>query len=181
MDIDDTTVQGARVVRNVFEASVRELSRMAKWSSLSKRESIGKLSTAPAFGWTNQFQLPSDFIRMIEFNREDVWDYTKDRFEIEGGKLLTDDDVAEIRYIRYEEDSTQYDPLFVEALAVYIASKIATAMRQDEALAANLYQEFIREKLPTARRIDGTERKPRQYDICEDSRFLKARTYSTNG
>jgi len=181
MDIADTTVQGARVIRNVFETSVREVSRLGKWSFLMTRESLGKLSTTPIFGWENQFQLPADYIRIVEFNREDVWDYPKDRFEREGNRLLTNEDVAEIKYIRYESDTTQFDPLFVEALAVYIASKIATVMRQDEALARDLANEFAREKLPTARRIDGTDRKPQQYDIAVGSRFLGSRRISTNG
>lgn len=181
MDIDSETEKGARVVRNVFEDAVKEVSALSQWNALTTRVSLGLLTSTPAFTWDYEYQLPSDYIRMVEFNREDVWDETRELYDIEDGKLLTDADTANIRYVRYVEDSTKYPPLFVQALSVNIAAKIAIPMRQDEELAVSLTNEFNRILLPRARRIDGADKKRRQYNPCEGSRILKARLYSTNG
>lgn len=181
MDIDDTTSKGARTVRNVFEASVRKVSRLHKWTSLMDRAELGQLVDKPAFGWDLQYQLPADYIRIVEFNRIDVWSKKKELFTIEGSKLLTNEETAKIRYVRYVEDSTQYDDLFIEALAVEIASKIAVPIRQDEGLASELRGEFRTISLPDARRVDSNEKKKTQWNPVQESRFIKARRISTNG
>ncbi len=48
------------------------------------------LATAPAFGYAYQYQLPTDYIRAIEFNAQAAGT-SQALFEIEGDKLLTND------------------------------------------------------------------------------------------
>lgn len=182
MDIDDADSKGARACKNAFEATVREVSRARPWNALKARAALAELSTAPAFGWAKQFQLPTDFIRLLKLNGVDVTnDDPGDFFEIEGKQLLTDADTADIQYIAYKDDPNAYDPLMVDCVVVLLASKIAVPMRQDEAMAANLRQEYERVTLPRAGKTDGNERKGRRYDPCSESRFIAARRSSTNG
>ena len=182
MDIDDADSKGARACKNAFESTVREVSRAGIWNTLKARASLAELSTAPAFGWTKQFQLPTDFIRLFKLNGVDLDnDEPGEYFEIEGKVLLTDADTADIQYIAYKDDPNAYDPLMVDAIVVLLASKIAVPMRQDEAMATSLRAEFERVTLPRARKTDGNEKKSRRYDPASESRFVNSRYNSTNG
>lgn len=178
IDIDDTSNTEARVVSNVFEQCVRQLGRMHRWNHLKARTSLAQLATAPSFGWTYQYQLPTDCIRLETVNGYDPGDI-EDEYEIEGRKILTDSDECKITYIQYKEDTGEYDPLFVEALALLIASKIAVSIRQDEAMASRLYEEFMRYALPAARKSDGNELRKNRILMGNDSAWIKSRTLGT--
>lgn len=180
MDLDDESSAPARVCKNFMEATIREVGRSHTWGCLKKRESLGKLSADPPFGWKSQFQLPADFLRLVQLNGMEAWE-VEDFYVIEGKRLLCDEEIAETVYVAYIEDSTQFDSLLSETIGILLASKIAVSIRQDEGLANTLRSEYERTALPNARRIDGGEKKRRQYDYAKESKWLRSRRYSTNG
>lgn len=181
MDINDADSKSARVCLNVFEATVREVASAGDWKCLKKRGTFSKLAQAPAFEWAFQYQLPADFISLVELNGVDYHGQVSDDWEIEGNVLLTDADVAKVRYIAYVEDTTVWDALFTDAIVVLLASKIAVPIRQDEGLAQALKEEFLRSALPKARTRNGNNRRRMRFNPCAESRFLAARYTSTNG
>lgn len=181
MDIDDDEAKNARVCKNVFEAVVREVGRQADWNCLKARSELGQLSTAPAFGWDYQYQLPSDFLRLTHLNGIEYHGQVQDEYEIEGTVLLTDAESAKVQYIKYSEDTPKWDALFTNAVVVLLASRIAVPLRQDENMAQALLTEYERIALPQARKTDANERKLRRYDPCSESRFIASRYKSTNG
>lgn len=180
MDIDDQDSKSARICKNAYEINLRELLRLAQWNFAKDRVQLAEISTAPAFGWAKQYQLPTDFIRLIQFNDIDAWqDDPSDFFEIEGRKLLTDEETARIEYIKFVDDPNQYDALFTKALVVLLASEIAVPIRQDEAIAGRLLVEFTSLKLPEARKTDANEKKRRRYDPARESNFINSRYRGT--
>lgn len=180
MDIDDEDSKSARICKNTYEVTLRELLRRSPWNFAKDRVQLAELSTAPAFGWAKQFQLPTDWIRLVQFNEIEAWqDDPSDFFEIEGRKLLTDEDTARIEYIKYVDDPNQYDALFTESMVVLLASKIAVPIRQDEELAARLLIEFTTLKLPEARKTDANEKKRRRFDPARESNFINSRYRGT--
>jgi len=182
MDIDDQASKSARICKNAYEITLREVLRLAPWNFAKDRVQLAELSAAPVFGWAKQYQLPTDFIRMVKFNDLEAWqDSPDDFFEIEGKRVLTDEETARIEYIKYVDDPNQYDALFTKALVVLLAAEIAVPIRQDEGLAAKMLAEFQQLKLPAARKADGNERKRRRFDPTAESRFVQSRYYSTNG
>ena len=180
MDINDTDSKSARVCNETFELAVREVARAGDFNCLKKRLELARLTLAPAFEWAYQFQLPAGFISLVELNGIKVTGLLGDEWEIEADKLLTDADVARVRYIGYDEATHQWDPLFVNAVVVLLASKIALPIRQDDSLAQSLLSEYQRVSLPQARMKDGNERKKPRFAPWEDSRFVQSRRYSTN-
>lgn len=181
MSIDDLGSKAASACKNVFETTVLEVARAADWNCLRKRVELGQLADAPAFEWTYQYQLPSDFVNLIELNGVDYVGQVQDDWEIEGKLLLTDAESAKIKYTAYVDDVSQWDPGFANAVAVLIAAKIATPMRQDEGLAQALMSEYQRVTLPQARQKDANERRVPRFDPTRESRFVNSRYYSTNG
>lgn len=182
MDLDDQDSKSARICKNAFEATIREVGRAADWNCLKDRDTIGRLTTVPKFGWDYQYQLPATFLRMLKLNGTAADNDPGDEFEVEGRKLLTDSEEANITFIAYKEDTNDYDALFTNAVVVLLASKIAVSLRQDGGeMAQALLSEYQRVALPQARTKDGAERKRRRYDPASESRFVASRRFSTNG
>jgi|SRR5215217_3713125 len=181
MDIEDANSKSARVCKETFEIAVREVARAGEFNCMKKRIELGRLTEAPAFGWPYQFQLPANFISMVELNGVFVSGVRGENWEIEGDKLMTRAESAKVQFIGYDENTQNWDPLFVNAIVVLLASKIALPVRQDDALAQALLTEYERVALPKARMKDGNERKKRPFAPWETSRFVQSRRYSTNG
>jgi hypothetical protein len=177
-DLEDTSSPTARIINNVFEQSVRELVRMHPWNCLKARQELAQLATPPSFEWDYQYQLPTDCVRLIKVNGMEPTD-NESYFEVEGRKILMDDESCQITYIRYTEETGDYDPLFVEALVVYIASKIAISIRQDEQLSTAMLDMFQRRILPEARKVDGNENRRRRVATYKDSDWVRSRIRST--
>jgi hypothetical protein len=182
MSIDDADSKAALVCKNAYETTLREVLRNGVWNFAKDRATLARLTALPAFGWAYQYQLPTDWLRLVKFNGVDIHpDGVGDEWEIEGRKILTDAETAKIQYIKFVDDPNQYDALFVTAFTVLLASNIAVPIRQDEGLAARLLGEYTGLKLPTARKTDGNERKRTAHDYTAESRFTRSRYFSTNG
>jgi len=142
---------------NVFYEPVRDaLLRQFPWNFAITRVALSKLSDAPIFGFANQFQLPTDCLRVLGTDPDVT-------FKVEGKKILADVDTLSIRYISRVTDPTIYDSQFVDLLAARLASEIAIPLtdnhtRQQEMMA--LYTIRLR----AARTSDSQEGTPAVLD-----------------
>lgn len=178
MDITDENNVVAQLVLVVYEPTLREIARDHEWNCLRMRQNLAQVLPVPVFGYDFAYQLPVELVRLLRLNGRDIQTIT-DLFDIEGRRLLTNATTAKIQYIGYDEDTTVYDALFVECLAIKLASKLATIIRQDEGLGQALKQEYLQVSLPRARKVDGNERNKAPYDPREQSRSLNARRLGT--
>ena len=97
--------------------------RSHPWKCCSARAELPALADAPAFEYDVAYQLPSDWLRMIEVNGL-LWPLAG--WKVEGRKLLTNDGApCQIVYVRREEDTNLYDPELVTALAAQLAYELA--------------------------------------------------------
>ncbi len=129
--------------------------RKHPWNFAIARVSLPADATAPAFGPANSFTLPSDFLRLLPVDPEEV--INDEDWRIEGKKILTNDSAPlQVRYIYRVTDPNEFDSLFVEALASKIAFQICekiTQSNQKKAAAAEDYKMAI----AAARRINAFE------------------------
>ena len=107
------------------------------WRFATARKTLSQDTTDPDFQWDNQFDLPTDFLRMKALYN------TNYSYDLEGKKLLTDDDTAEIVYIRKVTDVAQFDPLFVDILSLQLAVILAEAIAQDRLLMRELEAKLV--------------------------------------
>lgn len=80
--------------------------------------------STPDFEWDYKFKLPDDFLRLKTNYTVDDSYATDQRCTIEGNYLLTNDDEAEIKYIRKVTDPDEFDPLFTEVMVLMLAKKL---------------------------------------------------------
>ena len=124
--------------------------RSHPWNCLQKRIQLAADTDTPAWGFTKQYTLPADCLRVLT-----ILDYDAD-YKIEGRKILTDNSTMKILYISRVEDPNEYDELLRETLSASLAADIAYAVTSSNPTATNMYNLF-QSKLKEARFVDSTE------------------------
>jgi hypothetical protein len=117
---------------------------------LTKKNSLPADSEAPAWGFTSQFTLPADCLRLLR-----ILDYESDHL-VEGRKILSNSTTMKILYVSRVTDPNEYDELLREVLSAALAADIAYAVTSSNPVAQNMYQ-LYQEKLKDARFVDATE------------------------
>ena len=128
----------ARAVSSMFDIVRDAELRSHIWSFSIKRTSLPALISAPDWGFKSEYQIPADCLRILMVN--DVYggpnmsDYrnspTAD-YSLEGNKILTDFGAPlKLRYISRVQDTTQWDSMFVEAMACRLAMEMAEDLTQ---------------------------------------------------
>lgn len=161
-DINDTSDKASRICGTNFPQARDECLAMTVWSFAKRQATLTKLATGPEFEWSAAFELPVDFLRLSKIAGDDAWN-PKEYFDVQGRALFVnlDDETAttlRIEYIRREEDSTLYSPLFVEALSYKLAHKIAKPLSASDTIARDLLREFEQVVMPRCRTIDLQQR-----------------------
>lgn len=109
-----------------FPTTRDALLSMANWNFAMKRASLAAELTAPAFGWSKAYTLPTDCLRVVALTYEGYDESNPIRHIVEGGTILTDQSgPLPIRYVARVENYNSYHALFVEALAARLAFKCA--------------------------------------------------------
>ena len=124
--------------------------RSHPWNCLQKRVQLAADTDTPAWGFTKQYTLPADCLRLLT-----ILDYDSD-YKVEGRKIVTDNSTCKILYIARITDPNEYDELLRETLSAALAADIAYGITSSNPLTQNMYQLF-RDKLREARFVDSTE------------------------
>lgn len=133
--INDADSKAARTCLALWDTTRDAMLEAAKWRCASKRAEINLTENTPDFDWDYEYQLPSDYIRMIA---------TKDNtpYLIEGDKLLSNEDEVFIRYVYQLTTTGSYSPGMVVAFAKLLASNLAVPLKGSKGLRESMYQEF---------------------------------------
>ncbi|HEY1082213.1 MAG TPA: hypothetical protein VGE29_08125 [Prosthecobacter sp.] len=159
LSLDDGNRVG-RLCKLHYGPARDQVLRCHPWSFAKDRATLSAIAQAPAFGWAKQFQLPSNCLRVLTLNGET--EEEGEEFAVEAGKLLTDAQSANIRYIFRAEDTSGYDPLAVDAIVVLLAAKMAVDLTSSTSKAEGLRSEYERLTKPLAVTVNAQESKPRK-------------------
>lgn len=160
--------QPAKLCREKWE-SVRDATlEDHPWNFAMERVQLAALAAAPAFGFSHQYQLPAKpfCLKVRELDDEDlVW-------QVEGRRLLVDAaGPLNVRYTRRVTDTQLYPGLFVEAVSMHLAWKIAFGLTRDRNKQRDARKDYL-DQLGQARGADGREGTPPER---AESDFLRAR------
>ncbi len=149
IDSLNNTGKACQLLNAVYDTVRRSLLRDHPWNFALKRVNLSSSGYTPDWGYSNQFNLPSDCLRLIDVE-------STDSYRIEGQVILANDTSINILYIYENTNESQYDTKFVELLAHALAAKIcfnitANATREKELTLV------YREMLAAAKTIDGQE------------------------
>jgi len=132
--------------------------RAYDWNFAAARASLPALATPPPFEFSNAYKLPSDCLQVRSVYQGDGC-----RWKVEARQLLANWGTSiPITYTKLVTDPTQFDPLFVAALATRIAADICAAVTESTTRAQGLWQVY-NQKLQEARRRDAQEDQPDRF------------------
>ena len=116
----DEDSENARKVDAIY-IFVRDIVLSAHpWNFAVKRTTLALLAETPEFDFTYAFQLPPDYIRVLDT------DIPTGKYKIEAGKkLLSNDSAIKIKYIARIEDPEQFSYGFIVAFSGELAAQLA--------------------------------------------------------
>lgn len=169
------TTKRARVCQALYDEKRRELLTSHRWVFSIKRATLALLGTTPEFGFTYEFQLPTDCLRVIGpyDGNQGLHQYTATNriWKVESGKFLYSDNAVQVFYIADVTTVPDFDPLFDVALALRIAMDAAYALGNGQNRIPQLGQDFER-TLREAKKINVMIGTPETIEVTEwlDSR-----------
>jgi hypothetical protein len=160
-------VKAARELNSMWDIVRDAELRRNLWNFAMARASLAALADAPAWGFTYQFQLPSDFVRIVQVGEfyyiSSLTDYRtmpEAPFQVEGLRLLTDYTAPlKIRYVQRIEDTAQWDALFVEAFASRLAYECCEAITQSSTKKEEVWMDY-KQAIREAKLVDAIENPP---------------------
>lgn len=151
--------KAARLCNLHFEPLRDAVLRDHIWNFALSRAELALSTSSPVFGYAYKFALPTDCVRVVKQQYEDV------EYKIEGGFLLSDDSASKILYVKRETDPSKFDALFIDALAARMAAELAYPLTGSVSQSQTMFQ-IYKQKLSDARTADGQEGTPE--DIVAD-------------
>jgi hypothetical protein len=145
---------------NEMYARIRDrLLRRHIWNFNKKRVKLAQLATAPLFGWTYAYQLPSDWVRNIAVYPDSAGLNPTHAYEVEGRTILADHEDIYLVYGASITDPNDFDGMYREALAYALAVELAVPLAKSAALRdrmATAFEAYVME----AQTIDGQDDPP---------------------
>lgn len=122
------------------------------WNSVIKRLKLQQLATAPIAGFGAAYQLPPDYLFLIEIIDADP----QTPYKIESGQLLTDLTQVYIRYVAATGDPVGWDVLLVDVMSWRMAKELAISLTGSVSIRDRMQDEYLK-AVPKARTRDGQE------------------------
>ena len=128
------------------------------------------MTPAPAWGFNNAFQLPSDFLRLVQVNDTfavpgltDYRDQDDSSYVIENNQLLTVFNAPlKIRYIQDVTEAGRFDPLFVEVFVAKLAYEGCEEITQSASKKQTVGQDY-KDAMKEAVSVGAIERPPQGF------------------
>ena len=154
VSLDDAGVPNAARCKAAFDMVRDQELRKRAWCFAIKRAQLPADADAPVWGFDNSFTLPADYIRILQ-TPDDVTDW-----QVENGKILTNDSAPlNVRYVARIDDTTLYDPNFIEAVASKLAYELCEEVTQSNSKLANLAADY-KATISEAGRLNAFEKYP---------------------
>ncbi len=158
--LDDSS-RAAALAASLY-ASVRDCEISAHaWNFAKERQKIPCETERPAFGWSYQYLLPADCLRVLSAGpwpqplADDYICGERRSFVLEARSLLTNYGPSlNLLYLSRVSDCSLYPPSFVEALAARLAVEMAESLSGSNSKRELAWQEYER-AVAEARRVNA--------------------------
>ncbi len=164
----DENTESARQAKICFDQVVRRETALHPWYFAKKQASLPALAGAPTFKFALSYNLPSDFLRLVEL--ENKWAFSNLRnvdanptpaYEIQGRAILTDFTAPlNIGYLADKtDDPSTWPPEFVQVAAQALAVRLAYPLTKSDGV-VKMAKESYAEALTAARKNNAIQMPP---------------------
>jgi len=142
--------KNARLCNERYSTVRDAVFRSHPWNCLVKRQTLAADSASPDWGFTYQFTLPADCLRVLGIDS-----YDSDH-KIEGRKVLISSSAVKLIYISQVTDPNEMDVLLREVISAALAADMVYSITANPQM-AKLFHEKYKSKLSEARHTDAGE------------------------
>lgn len=150
----------ALTAQTVFKNVVRELTADHPWYFALREVTLPKLNLSESdtrfSGYEHVYQMPSDSVRVLGLK-------SLDRFQLAGDQLYTNDDPAQLVYVR-ERNAEAWPPHFRKLVVLELAAAFAMTLTDNSGRATLFYNEANRYR-PRCRALDSQQTPPQVFDL----------------
>lgn len=145
----------ARLCNSLWETVRDDVLRSHFWNCAIKRTTLAADVDTPAFDYSYQFTLPTDWIRNVQ-----VGEYGYESFyRCEGRKILCDESSLKLVYVYRNESVGTWDVSLINAMTYAMAARMAYPITQS-ASQAQLAEQQLAMYMKRARAVDGQDDMP---------------------
>lgn len=139
------------IIMNLFYDHTRQVClNTMNWQFARKRIALPALAETPAFEYSYQYALPSDFLRLFmvdmyypDYNNSIIINQNPAPYCLESNRILTNIEAPlKIIYTADITDVTQFTPLFCEALSLKLALEACEQITQSNTKKDALYAQY---------------------------------------
>jgi hypothetical protein len=156
----DEASQGAIVLRDAWERSLKFTLSAHSWDFATKQERLARLDETPAARFRYAYQKPEGWLRSIVLSEYDDMRYPLLQFADQSGRILADAQNVYMEFVQFTEDTHTFSAPFVECLATRLAFEASKAVTTSENLREQLWK-FYEESLRAARTHDAIQGPPK--------------------
>lgn len=146
VNIDEDS-NNAKILKRVYEISLRSLLSEGKWNFATKRALLTVSTDTLAWydtGETIVYVRPSDIIRIYGSNDQSAI------YREEGDYIVSDTTGLGLRYVYYLEDAAKFPSLFIDALVDKLCADIAYTIVNSSTLGERFLTKYETISLPNA-------------------------------
>jgi hypothetical protein len=143
----------ARYCANLYPLLRDSLLRKHFWNCAIKRVLLSPLAEAPAYGYTTQFQLPGDFLRLYEVGKTTA---PITDFQLENRMILANVPALPLRYVWRNDNEDNWDAGLIQAATHGLAAVLAYPLTQSTSLRDSMAI-TAKDVLREAKSIDAQE------------------------
>ncbi len=151
-----------------------------EWTFAVRRYTLAPTGTTPEFNWGQEFNLPSEVLRVLSVERESAVgsneltsnfiEHEQMNWVREGNKVLADWDTISMRAVVRIVDPAMFSVSFVHALAARLAADLCIPITRSKTLQQQMFA-LYQAKLADAASLDGMQGRSKRIR----SRYLAAR------
>lgn len=157
----DSPVSVAEQKCNLFYSQTRdELLREFPWTFATTRASLTQVSGDNFSGYDYKYQLPNDCLYVQSLIDSYEYQESTEDYLVEDGYLYSSVTPLIIKYTKEVEFPTLFDAIFVEALVLKLAAKLAVPLTGDAQKEQMMLQQYVAVMLQ-ANKASGKERQPK--------------------
>jgi len=115
------------------------------WKGATRRIQLAQLSETPAFGFSYFYQMPTDWVRNPDQEKEGERsniDTGGQEYSMEGDRLLTDATEVYMAYIARPDEVSKIRPYLRTAISLRLAFLLTTPLTSSESLANRVAAEY---------------------------------------
>lgn len=149
LSLDDPSKR-ARFCKQLYPNVRDEVLCDAPWNCATKRVALALSVTPPAWGFTNRFQLPSDYLNFVSI------EHPLTPWRREEDSILSHDSEMNLVYVFRLVDVSRMDPLLQDALVMKLAAALVGPLSRDASRRTQL-EALYQERLSKAQIRDAKE------------------------